>query len=342
MRWLFHYPKRIAFYPPDFDFPGIGGSEASLILLTRALASRGHHVDVYNCCWKPGTYGGVHWHLNSSISDAQQPDVAVAVRFEEAIHPCNAAKNLFWMLDDRASGACLFASTIGGIVVVSSDAQRNRLVEAKCKAEQVNIPLPVEIQKYSPLQPKERACIFCSMPNRGLDIALNIWPHIRNACPDVELWITSGWELWGYTIAEASDRWRQIVGGSQLPPGTRLFKAVSREHLTALQLRASLFLYPCRFPEMFCLAAAECSAAGTPLVTSSIEAMKERVQHGQTGILVNGDIGNPNVQREFVDQTVALLNDENRLNEYRQNCRKLALRCSLEEVATAWERVAGM
>jgi len=61
MRWQFHHSKRNTFYPPDYESPGLGGSEASLIVLTRTLASRGHSVEVFNCCYKPGVYDGVRW-----------------------------------------------------------------------------------------------------------------------------------------------------------------------------------------------------------------------------------------------------------------------------------------
>lgn len=341
MRWLFHYPKRISFYPPDLEFPGLGGSEASLVLVTRALASRGHHVDVYNCCWRPGKYEGVDWHLTSSLESATQPDVEVAVRFGEANRPSGAQRKIFWMLDDRVRGACQFAASTEGAVVVSSEAQKMRLQRAGCSVAPVNISLPVETWRYSKQLPKERACIFCSMPNRGLDVALKIWPAIRSACPDLELWVTSGWQLWGYTSTEAADRWEQIVGLGELAAGVRLFKTVSREHLISLQLRAALSLYPCRFPEMFCLAAAECSTAGTPVVTSAIGAMLERVENNRTGILIDGSIDDADVQREFIRETINLLSDHSRLADFSRNCREAAGSYSVDGVAEAWERLAG-
>src|SRR5262249_50096755 len=87
MHWQFHYPKRNSFYPPDYEDPGLGGAEASLVLLTRALAARGHRVEVFNCCYRPGAYAGVRWRMCWELSDAPTPDVAVAVRFDEALWP---------------------------------------------------------------------------------------------------------------------------------------------------------------------------------------------------------------------------------------------------------------
>ncbi len=49
----FYYPKRLSFCPLDYETPKLGGSEASLVLVTKALAERGHKVEVYNACWQP-------------------------------------------------------------------------------------------------------------------------------------------------------------------------------------------------------------------------------------------------------------------------------------------------
>jgi hypothetical protein len=97
--------------PADYKTPGLGGSEASLVVLTRTLASRGHSVEVFNCCYKPGVYDGVRWRMLWEREDAGKADVAVAVRYEESLcpDPSRASTHLFWMLDERPGGANLFA-----------------------------------------------------------------------------------------------------------------------------------------------------------------------------------------------------------------------------------------
>ena len=342
MHWQFHYPKRLSFYPPDFEDPGLGGSEAALVLLTRALASRGHTVEVFNCCWKPGVYDGVSWRPTCELPTSCAPDVAVAVRFEEAIWSSHARRNMFWMLDDRPAGANAFFTRYGeaGTIVVSSSAQHLRLRDLDPRAHVTRSPLPVEVSRFNPHHEREKACLFCSMPNRGLDVALRIWPEIKRRIPGASLWVTGGWELWGYCRAEAEDRWQEILEKSPISDGVTIFRALPRPRLIELQQKATLALYPCRFPEMFCLSAAECSAAGTPMVTSAMEALTERVKDGETGILVPGPIDSPAVQEQFVAHAVTLLTDPSTWQKYSSRSREIALHYEAEGVAQNWEALA--
>ncbi|NBM14467.1 glycosyltransferase family 4 protein [Streptomyces sp. GC420] len=347
MRWQFHYPKRTSFYPADYENPGLGGCEASLVLLTRALAARGHHVEVFNCCYRPGTYDGVTWRMAWELDSAPAPDVAVAVRFDEALWPAGskAGHHLFWMLDDRTRGPAAFADTFrdrGGRVVLASQAMRQRLDIAAVDIPVHLIPLPVETSRYNqPIADRAPICLFSSMPNRGLDAALALWPRIRAAVPDAELWVTSGWQLWGFTNAESDDRWHQLLGGRPLPEGVRLLGARPRAELIETQQQAALTLYPCRFPEMFCLSAAESAAAGTPVITSPMDALTERVHHNHTGILIDGDINRPETQNAFADAAIELLTNPARRTALGHAGRSSSNHLAPDHIAAAWEDLLG-
>lgn len=344
MRWHFYYAKRNAFYPPDYEHPGLGGCESALFLVTRALAQRGHDVVVYNCCYRPGVYDGVTWRMAWEVETAPAPDVAVSVRFSESLWPAttDARQHVFWMLDDRVEGAAAFYRRFGargGKVVLASHAMRRVLADVGLSTPTTLIPLPVEVDRYRPTE-RKRACLFSSMPNRGLDVALTIWPAIQAAIPEAELWITSGWQLWGYTDSEANDRWTQLFGDLSLPEGVRRFGVLSRSALVELQQSAWLTLYPSRFPEMFCLVAAESAAAGTPVVTSASYALPERVVNNRTGILIDGSIEEASTQDRFVEATIALLADPARRDRYGRAAATQARRAYAPDVvAEAWEQL---
>lgn len=346
MRWQFHYPKRTSFHPPDYESPGLGGCEASLVLLTRALTERGHQVEVFNCCYRPGTYDGVTWRMTWELDSASAPDVAVAVRFDEALWPTEskAGRHLFWMLDDRTRGPAAFADPFGycgGKVVVASHAMQNRLDTARVAVSTQLIPLPVETRRYTrPVDNRPPICLFTSMPNRGLDAALAVWPRVRAAVPDAELWVTSGWQLWGFTNAESDDRWHQLLGSNPLPEGVRLLGARPRAELVEIQQQAALTLYPSRFPEMFCLAAAESTAAGTPVITSPVDALTERVHHNHTGLLIEGPVDHPNTHHAFAEATIALLTDTDRREAMARAGRAGTAHLAPDIIAAAWEALA--
>ncbi|MFF3359086.1 glycosyltransferase [Streptomyces sp. NPDC002917] len=343
MRWQFHYPKRTSFYPPDCENPGLGGCEASLVLLTRALAARGHAVEVFNCCYRPGTYDGVTWRMTWELDSAPAPDVAVAVRFDEALWPTasQAEQHLFWMLDDRSRGPAAFAESFqdrGGLVILASQAMQNRLDAAGVDIPTQLTPLPVETDRYTqpvedraphlPLrqhaQPRPRCRPRPLAPHQGRRPQRRALDHQRLA--------TLGLHQLRIRRPVAPTPWRPSTPGRRPSPR---HASPSRTHPNPAAGRPTL--YPCRFPEMFCLSAAESAAAGTPVITSPIDALAERVQHNQTGILIDGDIDHADTQRAFADASIALLINPGRRNTMGTAGRTGSAHLLPERVASAWE-----
>ncbi len=74
------------------------------------------------------------------------------------------------------------------------------------------------------------------------------------------------------------------------------------------QLRARVLAYPCTFPEGFCIAAAECMAAGAVPVTTNAFALTTTV--GRAGVLIDGRPRSWFYRRRFVNAAVALLGDD--------------------------------
>lgn len=341
--WYFYYPKRLSFSPPDYE-SGLGGCEGSLVVLTQALAHAGQQVEVFNCCYKPGIYQGVVWRMAWEIDNAPEPDIFVAVRFEEAIRPDIRAKQRFyWMLDDRTRGALTFLHLFeesGGVVIIASKAMRNTLLSCQtAKASSIReIPLPVSIPTFSAL-PRVLSCLYCSVPNRGLDVLLSIWPSITAQVPQAELWLTGGYQLWGFTNEEAEDRTKALLGNRDKVDRVRIFGVLTKKQLTELQASCAFMLYPCRFLEMFCLAAAECTAVGTPIITSAKGALQERVMHHKNGYLVEGDIDSADTQQEFIREAIRLLHDETIREQMSGEARQLAYAFTPEVVASQWVRL---
>jgi glycosyltransferase involved in cell wall biosynthesis len=90
---------------------------------------------------------------------------------------------------------------------------------------------------------------------------------------------------------------------------------------------------------MFCLAAAECAAAGLPIVASDIGALSERVIDNETGYLIRGDISQLSVQQQFVDSIVSLLNYPERIEQMSHAARLHATHSSPPEVAARWSEL---
>ncbi len=343
--WYFYYPKRFAFYPLDYEGMGrgLGGTEGTLVLITEALAQIGHNVQVFNCCYKPGIYNNVIWRMAWEIDEAPPPDVLVSVRTEDSIRPdLVAGKRFYWMLDERFRGPLQYHNTFPHEkIVVLSEAQRAILaqhgIDPHDKIEKIYCP--VRLPQSLIRRQRKLSCLYCSAPHRGLDILLSMWPKIQEAVPEVKLWVTGGYQLWGLTMEEAEDQIRPLIERTQQLEGVSYFGVIPKILLRELQASCALMVYPCRFPEMFCISAAECSAVGTPIVTTAIGALPERVIHNLTGYLISHNIDNPNVQQQFIEKTIDLLMDQAKREQMSSDSLCISDAYMIDTICLQWERL---
>jgi glycosyltransferase involved in cell wall biosynthesis len=115
--------------------------------------------------------------------------------------------------------------------------------------------------------------------------------------------ITSDFTLWGRAAAQAAFM-RFFANQS----GVQYLGHVDRRRLVTEQLRARVLAYPCTFEEGFCIAAAECMAAGAVPVTTNAFALTTTV--GDAGVLIDGRPRSWFYRRRFVNAVVKLLTDD--------------------------------
>jgi glycosyltransferase involved in cell wall biosynthesis len=161
------------------------------------------------------------------------------------------------------------------------------------------IDLPVRVWEYEGknIEKVKNRFIFTSVPARGLDTMLEIWPRIRQEISDASLVITSDYRLWG------CGRGNELFLGKALGlDGVQYLGAVTRPRLVEEQLKAELNVYTCNYEELFCIAVAESQVAGVLTITSDMGALKTT----NLGMIISGD---PNVTKdEFVKWSVAVAN----------------------------------
>jgi glycosyltransferase involved in cell wall biosynthesis len=343
VRVVFLARQALPFSPAEFDRQAVGGSELALYRVAKGLAELGHEVIVVNrCVDEAGVYGGVwYFDLTRDATTWQQhvrskpADVLVLFRrMLDVTARIPARSRVFWAHDHqgvqlsdppslgrrlaiawrRFSGPW-FHERVDRVFVVSEFmAELFIWLFRTPKSKLVVMPNGVDAEEFEAVQVRKRPhqFVYTSVPERGLDELLRaIFPKIRRAYPDAILQVTSYRSLESYRGAEGE--------------GVVLRGTLARRDLARLLMESAVMLYPSRFEEMGAIAVLESMAAGTPAVTSTRGVLRELAGGGERGVAVEGTPGTKEFAERFVEATLELLADEDRLARMRKAAREYVL-----------------
>jgi len=316
---------------------GIGGAELALFTWAEFMARRGHQVRIYNDPAEPGTYQGIEFLSQNKFDPSENRDVFIAWRSPNRFIQKARGYRIHWSTDQYTSGN--FATDIVPYVdkiVCISPFHRKYYLERYGPPETkiVYLDLGVRLEDYT-MQPKKVACrcIFCSVPDRGLQLVPNIWSVIKEAVPDASLVITSDYRLWGSQNPLNYQHRLNMVGQE----GTVYLGAIPRPRLIALQSEAQVHLYPCTYDELFCISAAECQVAGAYPVTSAMGALETT---NEFGITFTGHPESPAWQKEYTATVIELLLNQESLTARAEACMERArVRFSWDKICDKWEKM---
>lgn len=322
VRVLFLCPGNRPFNDASLESEGLGGAEAALIQLTRALAVQGVDVTVANNlgvagAWRDlehrGVYEGTEYNIayrdcvvdQEAILSPAEWDALVLFRCTPDEHShfwqqFSARRRIFWTCDQYTDpywreGILPHVDKVIGISQHHEDFLRDYWQVPSYKL--THIPLGITPADYRQTLPKiPNSMIYCSVPLRGLSHLARIFPRVKQALPDATLTITADYTLWGTADPGDAESRAQFLAMD----GVRYLGAIPREDLIVEQKRAELHAYPCDYTvempwddttnagENFCLASLECQAAATPTVTTPCGALTTTVHHGYSGHILAG------------------------------------------------------
>lgn len=326
--------------PPVIDGRGVGGAELAMMTLMQLFADRGHEVEVYNDPDVPGVHGGVLYRPRQEFVTEAPRDILIIFRSPNPLInfrrlPKNQ-KIIWWSTDQHTVGNFAeLASLVHHIVTISPFhkayfAGRYGIDSGKMG----HIDLPVRLADYDAHEVERvpKQLIFCSIPDRGLDLMQQAWHQIKESIPEAKLIITSDYTLWGnpspgnhgHRLRWAMEADIEFVGN------------VPRSELVKYQLQSEIHSYPCTYEELFCISAAECQVAGAYPFTSTKGALETTNQFGTT---ITGDPHGADWVTLFSKAIINSLGDE---YQYLERRREIMMegarrRFSPDRIVGIWE-----
>ena len=328
---------RYPFIDSDYEGKGVGGAEASLILLTRELAQKGYQVEIYNNTILSGTFGGVEYRNINEFYPSDYCDVFVLFRsYSPVLKYVNAVHRLFWSCDQTTDSPWLWNGhvfpQVDTVVAISEYHKKYLLDNYKVSRNKVMVlDLGINWPDYENLPDKQPGkCIYCSVPARGLSRLAKLAPLIRERVPNFELIVTSDYRLWGLEDPENS-QYRDELSRYEY---VKFLGKIGREELVSHQLTSQVMAYPCNYEECFCISVMECIAAGAVPVTTLIGAIPTTLS--ESGIGLSNSDNEGDYDTRFVDSVVRLLTDSETRNKYLVQGRVRAKKYAWSQKARGW------
>lgn len=274
--------------PEDVKTKGLGGSEEAVVYLAKELVRRGWCVDVYSNCSEPGQYEGVNYFNHWTWSRSLKPDIFIAWRNSEYIEFAHNDSKKFLWLHDVQKMEYYTPERIAKIdkIMCLSKWHRDNLKEIPDEKFFLtrNGVVSRDFNMAGALPRDPYKCVYASSPDRGLDVLLEMWPRIREKCPDAHLHIFYGFTETYDKLHANRDRMiqykEQILKLMSTLDGVHYHGKVNHAELHMHLMSAGLWLYPTHFTEISCITAMKAQAAGAVPVTMTVAALDETVQHG--------------------------------------------------------------
>jgi glycosyltransferase involved in cell wall biosynthesis len=334
---------------------GVHGVETAYIELAKHLAKLGHKIYLFCNTEKEHIYDNVLYtpYYNIGLYTALQehhPDILITSREINTLYFNIPAIKILWQQDAFLPHLSSFPEYEKRIdaVVCSSKWHKNYIYQSnflKFEKDTVNIiPLGIDKSLYAIPTEKERyKVMYNSSPDRGLDTLVNMWDEITRRIPQINLYVTYGWDSmkkWSKEIEEKAKlhenkTFKNIDEYKNIHFTGRLTKKELMQH----QMSSELLLYPnTHFYETYCLSVLEAQAAGMVVVTSDVGALSTTTLRENNFLLI-GTGGNKFYDNEYINTVEYILNNPEELKRKSENNRNIIMNGEYDwsDVAKQWE-----
>lgn len=264
--------------PLDLE-KSLGGSEETIVLLAKALAEK-HEVIVYHSQKDKSSFihDGV---VYKDHSEANCYDDEVFITVKDNTPWLNGARgkvNLHWTAEVERPWD---TSMLDAYVHISEfHKSRNLWVPSNIsKAIPHGIDIP-SLDKNKAVR-EENTLLYCSSPDRGLEVLLKDWPKIKERHPEFILKISYGFEMLkacSNNNPKALEYIDYMLGLMQ-QSDIHYLGSMSKDDLEKEYWKAHFWILPLQKAEseLFCLNAVKSSYCGAIPIVNKIGALKDTV-----------------------------------------------------------------
>jgi|GEM_PF-1448408 glycosyltransferase involved in cell wall biosynthesis len=328
----------------------LGGSETACVQMARALAQRGHRVQVFCRCPRPGLHHGVVYRDRCDLVDAAQEErfaVVVVSRFFTALDlPLQAGLKVLWnhdildaphLLRQRVDqlDLCLVLSRFHAEDFLAKASQ----IAPKLAMTRNGLDLDLLDRAAAGVQRDPWLMGYVSRPERGLKLLLeHVWPALRKRQPRLRLAVC-GYEVETSELPAAVAREHLNINYLlEHSPGVIRLGALAKTDYYRFLASCGLLLYPCVFPEISCIAALEAQALGTPLLTSDAFALRETVLEPR--FRTPGEPGSPDYLASYLQRAQELIHEPEETQAVAELARaRVRARHDWSRIAGEWEEL---
>lgn len=349
----------IAWHARSQETTGLGGRETAAIEVSRALARRGHDVQLYGQFPDDASDPLVELVQYDRIMDPGQIkcDVFVSSQDKEAIMLRPKARRTCLWVEDVSYGEDRFRhlEAFDKILCVGEwtkntlgdrypFVKKNRLIVTRHGIDASRYMLRASTnQVLAHKATMDPSFVYSSAPDKGLDFLLMQWPSIREICPRATLHLCYGFVPWGKRSQGESDvramaRWLIGRSGDLEQQGVIHHGLISQRELAQLQMDALLWLCPTSSKEAPSITALENMAAGAVPVCTDLTVLSETVKP-EHGILIKPFNVEPRYKRDFLAAIQSLVSDPSKREAMARAGREhTIMNRSWDHVASQWEQ----
>lgn len=273
---------------------GVGGAELVLLTLCEEWTKAGHEVTLFNDPKQRGV-GPFDQEPIQYFDPLEDRDILIVFRSPNYRAIGAKGYRVWYSHDQQTTGNFTeFAGKVHKIVCVSKF-HKDYFMTRYGVRDAVIIDNVVRTGDFTEKVEKiPHRFLFSSVPKRGLDILLHLWPEIKSSFPEASLVITSDYRLWGAAYPLNEEFKLQSIGLK----GVQFRGAIPRKQLIQENLAADLLAYPCTYEELFCICVGEAEVAGAYPITSGVGALPTTCN----GVVIPGDPKTPAWQRAFLTE----------------------------------------